>query len=170
MATEIIGADMLVLIDYKLSDDAGEELDSSAGGEPLAYIHGHGQIVEGLEKALEGKTLGDMVQIRVTPKEGYGEHNPEMITKFPRDRFDFDIEVGLVVQAQMPNGQGMPYQIIALDDKEVTMDGNHPLAGKNLNFDVKVVGVRAVSEEELKQLEELTCSDGSCSDEGCSCC
>jgi len=147
--TAKIAANSVVSIDYRLTDDEGELLDSSAESAPLAYLHGHGQIVDGLERELTGKGVGDTVQIRVTPEDGYGFHEEKLVIKVPREQLDFEPEAGMVLLAQDPHGGSMPFKVVAVDQETVTLDGNHPLAGKSLNFDVKVVEVRQATEEEL---------------------
>lgn len=147
-----IGQDSVVIMHYTLTSDEGEVLDSSReGGEPLAYLHGHFNIVPGLENALAGKGVGDKVVVRVEPEEGYGPHQADAIHKVPQAEFPEEIprEVGLQIFAEGPGGQHFPLWIIAFDDDHITVDGNHPLAGKHLNFDVEIVEVRAATEEEL---------------------
>ena len=131
---------------YTLTDDGGQQLDSSAGGEPLAYLHGAGNIVPGLENALEGKNIGDSMTVAVSAAEGYGESQPELIQEVPRESFQGvdDIQVGMQFEAQTGNGQSVP-----VTEEFVTVDGNHPLAGKNLNFDVSITDVRDPTQEEL---------------------
>ncbi|MBN3561654.1 FKBP-type peptidyl-prolyl cis-trans isomerase [Aliamphritea spongicola] len=141
----------VVLIHYTLTNAAGEVLDSSAGGEPLAYLHGKGNIVPGLENALTGKQVGDKQQVEVSPEEGYGQPNEELIQEVERNLFDGidTIEIGMQFMAQTPWGE-QPVVVTAVTDETVTVDGNHPLAGDVLNFDVEVVEVRDASEEELE--------------------
>ncbi len=149
MATpEKIGPNCVVQFIYTLRDDDGKEIESNADGEPLSYLHGPGSIVEGLEKALDGKATGDSIKVSVSPEEGYGAHDDEKVFKVPKDKFDFDPEPGLVVQAQGPEGQAVPLQIIGVEDDEVELDGNHPLAGQTLNFEVEVKDVREATEQE----------------------
>ena len=141
--------DAIVSINYKLTDDKGEVLDSSDETGPLDYLHGHGQIVKGLEQALDDKGVGDNVKITVPPEEGYGNHEDKLVIKVPRDQFDFDIQPGMILDAQDPQGGHMPFQVKEVGDDEVTLDGNHPLAGMSLNFDVTIKAIREASEEEL---------------------
>ncbi len=148
-----VSADKVVGIDYTLKDDGGEVVDTSDGGEPLPYLHGKGQIVEGLEKALEGKSVGDEVEIAVPPEEGYGPVDEAKQFSLPKDRFDFEVKPGDVVQAQLPNGAAVPIQVVAVaDDGSVTLDGNHPMAGKTLHFKVTVMSIRDATEAELSQV------------------
>lgn len=148
-----IAADKVVLIHYTLKNDDGEILDSSQeGGEPLAYLHGHQNIVPGLEAALEGLKVGDSKDVVVSPEEGYGPRMDEAIQKVPQAEFPTEIprEVGLQIFAEGPGGQHFPLWIVAIDDDFVTVDGNHPLAGQTLNFSVEVVEIRDASAEELE--------------------
>jgi FKBP-type peptidyl-prolyl cis-trans isomerase SlyD len=136
---------------YTLTDDSGQQLDSSAGGEPLAYLHGAGNIVPGLENALEGKNIGDSMTVAVSAAEGYGESKPELIQEVPREAFQGidDIQVSMQFEAQTGNGQSVPVTVTAVTEAFVTVNGNHPLAGKNLNFDVSITDVRDPTQEEL---------------------
>ncbi len=158
-----IAEQTVVTIHYTLTDTKGEVLDSSEGpdgGEPLSYIHGAGMIVPGLESALLGKGAGDHVKVTVAPEQGYGAREEGLVQKVPRSEFpDGDIEVGMRFRANGPGGSQV-LTVAALDAETVTLDGNHPLAGATLNFDVQVVGVRAATPEDLKP------SCGSC--ESCS--
>ncbi len=144
-----ITADTVVSIDYTLRDDDGQVLDSSQGAEPLNYLHGHGQIIPGLEHELEGKQVGDELSIHIEAEDAYGPHDPERVVEVERSNFDFDVKAGDYVQAQHPDGSLMPFLVTAAGPEMVTLDGNHPLAGKALNFEIKVVGVRAATEDEL---------------------
>ena len=136
---------------YTLTDDDGRQLDSSAGKEPLAYLHGAGNIIPGLENALTGKAVGDSMVVAVSAAEGYGEVQNELIQEVPRSAFQGvdTIEVGMQFEAQTGQGGNVPVTVTAVTDEVVTVDGNHPLAGKNLNFDVSIEDVRDATEEEL---------------------
>jgi FKBP-type peptidyl-prolyl cis-trans isomerase SlyD len=139
----------IVSIDYTLTNDDGEVLDSSQGREPLHYLHGAGNIIPGLERALTGKSPGDAVQAKIPPTEAYGEKDPQLVQAVPRDRFPAkDVTVGMQFQAQ-GGGQTRIVTVVAIDPQNVTIDANHPLAGQTLNFDVKVVDVRDATSEEL---------------------
>lgn len=137
---------------YTLTDDDGQQLDSSAGKEPLAYLHGAGNIIPGLESALEGKSVGDAMVVDVIAAEGYGEIQNELIQEVPRASFQGvdEIEVGMQFEAQTGEGGTVPVTVVAVTDEIVTVDGNHPLAGKNLYFDVSIEDVRDASVEELE--------------------
>ena len=147
----IISENSSVRFHYTLTDDQGQQLDSSAGQEPLAYLHGAGNIIPGLEKALEGKTAGDKLSVAVSAEEGYGPVQTDLIQDVPRSSFQGidTIEIGMQFEAQTGQGGSVPVTVIAVTDETVTVDGNHPLAGKGLNFDVTIEDVREASEEEL---------------------
>jgi FKBP-type peptidyl-prolyl cis-trans isomerase SlyD len=141
---------MVVTIDYTLKDANGNILDSSSDGN-FAYLHGSHNIIPGLESALTGRSAGDEVDVTVTPAEGYGERNDSMVQAVPRDMFDSEqeIEVGMQFHAQSPEGDMVVVTVTDVDKDDITVDGNHPLAGKHLNFGVKVVDVREATAEEI---------------------
>lgn len=145
-----IKKDSVALIHYTLKNNAGEVLDSSSGADPLAYLHGHGNIIPGLESELEGKGVGDKLNASIKPADGYGEHDAEMIQEVPKEAFQGapEITVGMQFQAQGPNGAQM-VTVTKVEGESVTVDGNHPLAGEQLNFDVEVMEIREASAEEL---------------------
>lgn len=145
-----IAEKMVVTIDYTLKDDNGNILDSSNDGN-FAYLHGSNNIIPGLENALTGKSAGDEVDVTVSPAEGYGERNDSMVQAVPRDMFDSEqeIEVGMQFHAQSPEGDMVVVTVTDVDKDDITVDGNHPLAGMNLNFGVKVVDVREATAEEM---------------------
>lgn len=142
----------VVAIDYTLSNDAGEVIDSSAGAEPLVYLHGAGNIIAGLENALVGKAVGDELEVSIEPEDAYGEYSAELITNLGREMFEGveELEVGMQFHASAPDGGMQIVTIRDIDGDQVTIDGNHPLAGQQLNFKVKVVSIRAGSEEEVE--------------------
>jgi FKBP-type peptidyl-prolyl cis-trans isomerase SlyD len=140
----------VVSLHYTLTDDEGSVLDSSSGRDPFAYLHGHGNIIPGLEKALEGTSAGHKSVVDVNPVDGYGEKNPELIFEAPREHFppEMKLETGARVYAEGPEGP-ISFAVVELTDKGAVLDGNHPLAGKRLHFDVEVIDVRAATSEEL---------------------
>ncbi len=146
-----IAADRVVLIHYTLKGDDGAVIDSSAGAEPLAYIQGHGNLVVGLEKALEGKKDGDTLAVAVAPADGYGVHNASLIQRVPKRSMQGsgEIKKGMQFQAQTDDGIRV-FTVTAVVGDMVTLDGNHPLADKTLHFDVQVVSVREATTEELE--------------------
>lgn len=135
---------------YTLKNAEGEIIDQSEQQEPLVYIHGHGQIIPGLENAMDGRILGDKFQISIPPESGYGEFNQAMIQKVPLSMFDTvePIEPGMQFHAETSNGMQV-VTVVAVDDNEVTLDGNHPLAGQNLHFEVEILQIRPATTEEL---------------------
>ncbi|MEN8259413.1 MAG: peptidylprolyl isomerase [Pseudomonadota bacterium] len=139
-----------VQIHYTLTNSAGETLDSSIDSTPLAYLQGAGNIISGLEKALDGKAVGDTFVVSVPPEEAYGVHEDAKIETVPRSAFQgvAEIEPGMQFQAQSPMGP-LIVTVTEVGDDEVTIDGNHPLAGETLTFDVEVVEVREATAEEL---------------------
>jgi len=146
----IAGQNSVVLMDYTVKDDEGNLIDTSAGQDPLAFILGMGNIIPGLERAFIGKKKGDSFQVRVKPDEGYGERDEALVEVVPRAQFGGikDLRPGMQLQAQTDD-EVMVVTVVKLTDKEVTVDANHPLAGKILNFDVAVVDVRTATQEEL---------------------
>jgi FKBP-type peptidyl-prolyl cis-trans isomerase SlyD len=147
----LIGDKLVVTIHYTLTDNSGEVLDSSEGAEPLAYLHGAGNLIPGLEKELVGKTAGASLKASIAPAEAYGEIQPELIETVPREAFEGvdKIEPGMAFEAQGSDGQARRIVVREVSDEGIVIDGNHPLAGEELNFDVQVVDVREASEEEI---------------------
>ena len=145
-------ANHVVMIDYTLTNNDGEVIDSSEGREPLAYLHGYGNIIPGLENALEGKSEGDALQVKVEPEQGYGQHRPELVQTVSIEAFAGmeQVEPGMKFNAESSQGP-MIVTVTAIEDGQVTIDANHDLAGQQLNFDVTVRGVRAASEAEIEQ-------------------
>lgn len=134
---------------YTLTDKEGKVLDSSSGGEPLAYLHGASNIIPGLEKELAGKQVGDKLKVDVPAAEAYGERNEEMMQELPANMFTGveKIEVGMEFHAQTEQGVQV-VSIAAVDGDTVTVDANHPLAGVDLTFDVEITEVREATEDE----------------------
>ncbi|GAA0259485.1 FKBP-type peptidyl-prolyl cis-trans isomerase [Rhodanobacter caeni] len=135
---------------YTLTDDEGQVIDSSKGREPLTYLHGGGQIVPGLEKQMEGRGAGDKFTADVSPEEGYGVHHAELLQEVPREAFQGvdDIQPGMQFQGRGPQGE-INVTVTKVEDGKVFIDGNHPLAGKTLHFDIEVTHVREATGEEL---------------------
>ena len=147
-----IANDCVVAIHYTLTDEDGQQLDSSSDGEPLSYLHGHNGIIPGLENELSGKGQGDSLKVVVQPEDGYGEFNPQLLQQVPREAFQGveSIEPGLQFQAQGEGGQVQMVEVREVTDEAVLVDGNHPLAGQVLNFDVTIESVREASSEEIE--------------------
>lgn len=146
-----IAKNTVVTIDYTLTDEKGEVIDSSRGHGPLSYIQGHGNIIPGLEHSLEGKGSGENLKVTVPPKEAYGERIEGKEVRLPRDQFQGvdKLEVGMQFRAQGKEGTQV-VTIAGLEGDKVVVDMNHPLSGKTLNFDVSIVNVRDATTEELE--------------------
>ena len=145
-----IGERTVATFHYTLTDAAGKVIDSSDGRAPLSYLHGAGNTVPGLEKQMSGKQQGDVFNVVVDPEEGYGMPNPAMVQVVPREALQGveTLEVGMEFQADTPQGP-MSVAIAKIDGDQVTVDGNHPLAGQPLHFSIEVTDVRDASLEEL---------------------
>jgi len=141
----------VVSIHYTLKNNSGEVIDTSDGGEPLGYLHGAQNIIPGLEAALEGKTTGDELNVSVEPDKAYGERDDEKVQAVPKDMFEdaSQLVVGAEFFADGPDGEHVTVMIKEVNDDEVVVDGNHPLAGETLHFDVKVLEIRDATEEEV---------------------
>jgi len=140
----------VVSIHYALNDTAGEVLESSEGQAPLEYLHGHGNIIAGLEKALEGKASGDNLKAVILPEDGYGIRDEALVKTLPLSSFQNQDEVVVGAQFQAETSQGPRLATVTkMDDKNITVDLNHPLADQTLSFDIDVVEVREATEEEL---------------------
>lgn len=145
-----VADNMAVSIHYTLTNDDGEVLDSSIGDEALVYLHGEGNIIPGLENALLGKAVGDKFNVRIEAEDAYGEMVDEMIQVVPREMFEGidTLEVGMQFHADVSSGTGV-VTVIDIDGDDITIDGNHPLAGLALTFAVEVVDIRPATQEEL---------------------
>ncbi len=146
-----IASDKVVGIYYTLKNGEGELLDERQEGDPLSFLHGRGQIVPGLEKKLDGCSVGDLVEVAVSPDEGYGDRDAAKVMVVGHDEVPdaSSLEVGGALLAETPDGARMPLWVKAIDDKTITLDANHPLAGETLHFAVTVKDVRDATEEEL---------------------
>jgi FKBP-type peptidyl-prolyl cis-trans isomerase SlyD len=139
-----------VSIHYTLTNDQGEELDSTSGSEPLVYLHGRGNIIKGLEQALSRRSIGDKFNIRIVPADAYGEYNPDWVQIVSKTLFDGidPIEVGMQFHTAPGEDAGI-ITVIKIDGDDITIDGNHPMAGQALNFDIEIVDVRMATKDEL---------------------
>jgi len=173
----VIEKDRVVTIDYKLHDAAGKVLDSSDASEPLIYLHGNENIIAGLEKHLLGKKAGDEVECVIPPKEGYGVRDEALVFKVSKSEFGegSPIELGMQFEAHGEDGAQI-VTVMGIEGDEVTIDANHPFAGEELHFSVKVVDVREATAEEIEHGHihggcdcEEDCDDGhGCGGCGCS--
>ncbi len=146
-----VAENTVVVIDYTLTDNDGSVIDSSEGAGPLSYLHGAGNIIPGLEEALMGKEAGEEVKASIEPAKAYGDRHEQLKQEVPRELFSGvdNVEVGMQFQSETEQGPVL-VTVVEVKDETVTVDGNHPLAGVNLNFDVTIREVREASEEELE--------------------
>ena len=141
----------IVILDYTLKDDSDTVIDSTEGKGDFVYLHGTNNIIPGLEKALEGKTVGDELDVAVAPEQGYGQRNEEMVQVVSKSMFEGtdDMQVGMQFHTQSQEGHELMVTIMEVNGDDITIDGNHPLAGVQLNFSVKVVDIRDATAEEI---------------------
>ena len=146
-----IADDHVVTIHYTLTNNQGETLDSSAGGDPLTYLHGAGNIIPGLEDALAGRQQGESLKVSIAPEQAYGVRHSQLVQVIPREAFGIGqpLEVGMEFTAQGAGGEHRRVVIAAIAGNDITVDGNHPLAGEVLNFAVTIESVRQATGEEL---------------------
>jgi FKBP-type peptidyl-prolyl cis-trans isomerase SlyD len=145
-----VARNTVVAIDYTLKDSSGAVLDSSQGREPLRYLHGNGHVVSGLESALEGAKPGDRLEVSLDAGDAYGERDERLVVQVARSQFDkmTDLAVGSRFVARTDDGEKV-FTVTEIGAEQVTVDGNHPLAGISLHFDVEVKDVREATAEEL---------------------
>lgn len=179
----IVSKNMVVTIDYTVTDTEGAELDSSRDSAPFSFMQGTGSVVPGLEAALEGRRPEDHFQVTIQPKDGYGERDEDLVFSIPKERLAEieDLEVGSHFHVRKDSGEVMMLTVTGIKDGVVTVDGNHPLAGSTLHFDVTVKDVRAATGEELEHGHAHgggccghdgcggDCGDGCGEEEGCGC-
>lgn len=145
-----IQKDKVVALHYSVCDAHGNELDSSVGQEPLVILHGHGQLIPGLEQALLGRTAGDKFVIEIKAADAYGERHDELTQAVPRAMFEgMDVEIGMRFRASAADGHEQSVIVLDVTDTEVVVDGNHPLSGMDLTFDIDIQVVRDATAEEL---------------------
>ena len=154
--------DKVVEMHYTLKNDAGEVIDSSKGQDPMPFIQGHGNIIPGLESALEGMKIGESCDVSVNPEDGYGEHHAEAIQEIPMSALqgNDNLEVGMELQSQDEQGNPFVVHVNSINEDTVTIDANHPLAGETLHFSVSIENVREATKDEL---EHGHVHSGSCS-------
>jgi len=141
----------VVSLNYTLTDNDGEVIDQSQDGS-FVYLHGANNIISGLEKELTGRAVGDQLQVKVPPAEGYGDRDEALVEEVPRDMFPADQEItpGMMFHAQGPNGEMITVTVLGAGDSTVKIDANHALAGVELNFDVEVMEVREAEQVEIE--------------------
>jgi len=141
-----IEKDRVALVAFRLTDAEGELIDAAEG---TRYLHGHRQLLPGLEKALEGLVAGERTSVTISPEDGYGERDESRVVQAPAKGLPVGLAPGALVRAQLPSGAVVPMTVVAIEGPTATLDGNHPLAGKTLVFDVEVRAVYAASAEDL---------------------
>jgi FKBP-type peptidyl-prolyl cis-trans isomerase SlyD len=163
-----IADNMYVAINYTLTLESGQEIDKSPEGQPLGFIAGTGQIIPGLEKALMGRSAGDSAKLVVEPEDAYGPFKDDLLQEIPKNQFPGDINVtpGMAFEAQGPNGPFMITVAKVNDNDTITVDLNHPMAGKQLHFDVNVAEVREPTAEELAKVAASLSSGCGCGSGG----
>jgi len=146
-----VGKDKVVLMHYTLKNDAGDVIDSSDGADPLPFLQGHGNIIPGLESALEGSKVGDKLDVSIKPEEGYGERMQDAIQEIPSSALQGvdEVKVGMQLQSQDKDGNAFLVSVTKIEDDKITVDGNHPLAGQTLHFSVSIESIRKAEAEEL---------------------
>jgi FKBP-type peptidyl-prolyl cis-trans isomerase SlyD len=166
----------VVTAHYTLFDEKGEMLESSKDSQPLTFMQGSGMLIKGFEAAVEGKAENESFSFNVRPEDGYGEFRDDLVFELPKERLSEieELEVGMALQMESPNGV-MIVRVTGIEDDKVHLDGNHPLAGVGLRFDVEVLEVRDATPDELDKMarraaEEEAACQGSCSDSCCSSC
>ena len=161
-----VGKNMKVSMAYKLYVD-GELVDES-GEMPFTFIYGYSQVIPGVEKNLDGMQVNQEKSFTVSPEEGYGERREDLIQRIPADRFpdNAPVNIGQVFEVTDANGRTLQFIISAIEDNEIIADFNHPLAGKDLTFDVTIKNVEPATEAEISQLLGFS----SCDPTGCDSC
>jgi FKBP-type peptidyl-prolyl cis-trans isomerase SlyD len=146
-----IGVNKVVTMNFTLTDDTGNVLDSTDAGGPFSYISGTGTVLPKLEEAVSIMMIGTKKQLKLEAKDGYGEYNEDAVQAVGKENFpeDFILEAGMEYMASNPDGVQMPFVITNVEEETVTVDFNHPLAGKGLNFDIELLDVRDATAEEL---------------------
>lgn len=148
---DTVQKNMVVSMEYTLHVD-GEKIDSSDGQDPLQFLAGHGNIISGLEREMMGMKVGDSKDVKIQPAEAYGEFDENAFMQVPRDQFpkDMQVEEGLELTVRDDSGQSRYARVDAVEGENVTLNFNHPLAGDELQFNIKVVGLREPTDEELE--------------------
>lgn len=147
-----IGTNKVVTLNYKLSDDQGNVIQTTNKNEPFVYLSGNKQILPKLEEAIDSMIIGGKKNIELSSSEAYGDYDEKAIQQVKKEAFPegANLEPGMEYMAQSPEGHPVPFVIKEIEDENVTIDFNHPLAGKNLSFDVELVDVRDATKEELE--------------------
>jgi len=150
MGTGRVAKDVVVGINYSLTLEDGSEVDSTDNRGPMEYLHGYGNLIPGLEKALDGCEIGAELSISFPPDEGYGPHDQDKVVQFNKEQLGFEPEPGSVVAARLPDGREQHLLVVGIEGDDVTLDGNHPLVGRTLHFEVTVASLREATPAELE--------------------
>ena len=140
----------VVFLHYTLKGDDGTVIDSSNGRQPMSYLHGKNNIIPGLEQALAGRSAGDKVEVSVAPEQGYGQRDDRLVQIVPRTKFEGagELKPGMQIRASGPQGARL-VTIVRVERDFITVDANHPLAGRTLHFAVEITEVRKATHEEV---------------------
>ncbi len=162
-------AQKVYTIDYVLKNDQGEIIDATPEGNPFSFIHSANQVITGLEEALEGRSIGDEFQVTIHPDKGYGPRNENLVQDIPMKELEGipDLKEGMMLQAHTPHGVEV-YQVVSLGTETAKLDANHPLAGQNLHFSIKIHGIRDANEHDFAPAH--SCCGGAHHDEDHECC
>ncbi len=144
-----VRSDQVVTISYRFTDTGGADYDEMKEPQTVTYLHGHGQLLPGLESALEGMETSQSADVTLEPETAFGPHHDELVIQVERDRLSFEVEEGDVVRAELPDGQEQHLQVVEVGDENVTLDGNHPLAGRTLGVHITVDDVRHATTDEI---------------------
>lgn len=141
----------LYVVNYWLKNPLGEVVDTSEGGQPMIFVEGSSRVIEGIQKAVAGRQIGDMIEVTIPPEMAYGEHRQELVAQMPVSAFDgvSDIAVGMKFQTNT-GGQAKVVKVTKVQGDQVTVDGNHPLAGITLNFDLEILDVRPAEASDIE--------------------
>lgn len=147
-----VAPDTVVKLTYRILTEDGKVLEERTPEDPYEYLQGHGQIVPPVERAVEGKTAGFRCEVMVTPHDGYGEYDQALVTDLPKSHFPshVNVEVGMKFNTRDSQGRTLTVRVLEVGEDKVTIDGNHPLAGLDLSFEVRVLDVREATESEIE--------------------
>ncbi len=146
-----VSKNTVVTIHYTLTDNDGNKLDSSVGDEPMEYLHGHNQIIKGLSDAMQGRKVGEKFSVTIPSGKAYGAYKKNLVFVLDRDKIkgEGELTVGTMMELSDSGGHPVPVTVTDISGDKITVDANHPMAGKTLNFDVEVIAVREATKEEL---------------------
>ncbi len=148
---------LIYTVHYRLKNRAGEVVDTSEGGEPLHFLEGASHVIEGIQKAVKGRSPGDCLEVTIPPDLAYGEHNPDLVRKVPRSAFEGveNLQVGMKFQTNT-GAEAQVVQVVGIDGNLIRVDANHPLAGFTLYFDLEIISVREATDEEVAAGQPLS--------------